>query len=230
MAVVLSSYSTLYNDANLKHYYPLDGDANDAKGTVNGTVGTVTFGTAYGTFTQGGTFNNNGWINFGTLDAQFPVTDSTWWCWAQTGDTSASWHSLWNKQDICTIAMYGGELRSYVWSSGSVVTTGKTISDNAWHFLVLTYKYNTSGGGKLYLDGSTTPVATFDTGTGTFYKITAGANATPTQYFKGCLDDIAYFDRVLTGAEINSYYTYTGAGASAALTGLIGEGMMPIFR
>jgi hypothetical protein len=205
----LANYSPLYNDANLKHYYPLDGNSNDAKGSVNGTDVNVTYNAAYGKFGQGASFAGNGVINFSTTDGDFPVTASTWWCWIKTSDVTTGYHSIFNKQDICTIATHGGELISYVWSPGNEIHTGQNINNGAWHFVVLTYQYNTVGGGKIYLDGNATPVATFNTGTGNFYKTTAGANSGPSQYFTGYLDELAFFDRVLTATEINNYYTGT---------------------
>lgn len=84
------------------------------------------------------------------------------------------------------------------------------LNNNAWRHIVYTYN-GTTATLLLYVDGSP------DTGTpdsgGTPTSVTSvgsvmiGANATPTNYFNGAIDDVRLWTRILSAAEVTDLYT-----------------------
>lgn len=96
---------------------------------------------------------------------------------------------------------------------GSVDDSTK-YNDGNWHFMVYTYKSSDSPQGRLYMDGVQT-----DTGTGSCSDLDDGAylilgaisdNSGQYQhnqhYFRGYVDEVAVFNRVLSATEILNIY------------------------
>ena len=74
-------YTPLYNDPSLVAYYRMQGNANDSKGSNNGTATNVAFGRPYGKFGQGASFKGNGTIavpDAASLDPTTAITVTMW--------------------------------------------------------------------------------------------------------------------------------------------------------
>lgn len=131
-----------------------------------------------------------------------------------------------------TISNYiGGTTNGGVISSNTV-----SVGINAWNHVAFTFD-DVTNTQTIYLNGtavSSTPGTTnspFTTGGGT---MGIGANTAGTQNLNGKIDDLAFFDTVLTQAEINTIITNGNNGISAipepsaALLG--GLGMLALLR
>lgn len=93
------------------------------------------------------------------------------------------------------------------------VNNPTVINDGNWHLLTLTYDGTTL---RMYVDAGTPSTTTSKTGS--WYNGTAdvvlGSRANGSGLFDGSLDDVAFFNRVLTAAEITSIYQGDGWAAS----------------
>ena len=216
----------LYDDPSLVAYYRMEGNANDSKGSINGTATSVTYGTSYGRFGQGSnfaapdssiSFGNNfnvgnrpftvvGWINMKTVSNRVIFGKK-----GDGHDVSPGWALYWQDRVGGTQTALGVNV-----SNGATgeLPYGHNYDTSAlagaWHHVAVVRGTNfwkvyldglddTEGGGtsnSLDLDNT---AAFFIGGNSGF----AASNAT----FDGSIDDVAFFDRALTAAEINSLYT-----------------------
>lgn len=104
--------------------------------------------------------------------------------------------------------------RTYGVSTNRVIAIGSSygstkLNDGNWHHLVWTRDIST-GAMKGYVDGNLTPEVT-GTSTGTFgsmFRIGAYTNAAGavSYYYEGLIDEVAYWDSLLTDAAITEIY------------------------
>jgi hypothetical protein len=105
-------------------------------------------------------------------------------------------------------------------SSGVVLQSSGTVSDDNWHLIALTFDQTTNGGLGLYIDGSldTTNQNTFPPGTtnnlawswpsGSAQQITLGlSHKTNWRPYDGALNDFRIYNRILKPAEIGQVFT-----------------------
>jgi hypothetical protein len=88
--------------------------------------------------------------------------------------------------------------------------TIKTVSDNKWHFVTVTYDQSASGGAAVFVDGV---LDLTNSNGGTAWATPAaeplqiGFSTDPTfRAYNGLLDDFRFYNRVLTASEITSVY------------------------
>lgn len=225
-------YSTpLFNDANLVAYYRLESDGTDTKGTQNLTVtGSPSFVAAkFGNGVDLGASNSTKYLNAGNnlgigsgncsisawvkIDTELSggamryefasVYDATTQIGYALGydDVDASVNKLRFYRKEFGIANYNSE---YTVSLGTV----------NWHHLVLTYDGSNING---YLDGSAvgTPYATSGNGSGStaLNEVNIGTykydNSGAYWLASAIIDDVAFFNRVLTPTEISNLYNGT---------------------
>ncbi len=214
-------YTTpLYSDANLVDYYRLEGNANDAKGSNNGTASNISYGTGYGKFGQGASFNgSNSTIITGSnsgVSGSGARSISLWfYCTTTTADValagygnySASgggWTLFANRDEGGT-----GALGLNIGGPGSVYTAAGAFSNDTWNQVVITYSGgNLSTGVKIYLNGVSQSFSVANDGTPNtqntpIYIGVAHANSN-FSYDDGYIDDVAFFSRVLTATEVAS--------------------------
>ena len=112
------------------------------------------------------------------------------------------------------------KLRCYTWNAGNSAVTfdgSNTLSASTWYHITMTY---TSGMTKVYLngvvDGSTaTQTGSLKTGNEPLYLGVQNYAGTFYSYLDGKLDDLRYFNRVLTVDEISLIYN-SGNGTEAS--------------
>jgi RHS repeat-associated protein len=120
--------------------------------------------------------------------------------------------------------LYGG----FTTSSGLVMNTSAgTVTDGKWHHVVLTAQTTSVS---LYLDGNLVRTASGGTvnTSESYVYIGAGHSATggpglPNQtdiYFTGSIDEVAFYPKTLTGAEVTAHYNAvkSSTGATPAVT------------
>lgn len=114
--------------------------------------------------------------------------------------------------------------------SGASITGASALSLNTWHHLVGTYDGTTL---RLYVDGvsvgSATPGAL--TLTGAFATIGVYPNTAPTVFFKGWMDEVAFYNANLSSGQVSSHYSAgTNAGADTYKSTILGDGPARFYR
>jgi hypothetical protein len=105
----------------------------------------------------------------------------------------------------------GGKPFCYINDTSYVEGTTNLGYAGAWHHIVLTYDYVTSGTSvmKMYVDGSlegttSNAVGPLTNSTAAFYIGARGGYSD--NYFNGLIDEVGYWSRTLTQAEVTSLY------------------------
>lgn len=93
------------------------------------------------------------------------------------------------------------------------IGSSAVINDGRWHFVAVTRAKN-SGAKQLYVDGVLQATGTTNTNTlRDNPRVAIGGNLLDdTNNFKGNIDEVQFYDRVLSGAEIQSIYNAGAAG------------------
>lgn len=215
----------LLSDGNLKGYYRLEGNDNDSSpSAAHGTLETaITYGLSYGIYTQGALFNgSSSRINFGADLASWKFTGSytiMGWVRKTSGDGAAKaiisnqydgagndkgWSVQLNTSNQL-IVTFG--LGSTGWT---VLTSSGTITvDGLWHHFAVRRNVNAY---EFFIDGISVGTATNSTA----YSYTPGTNScvigaaydpSYSKFWGGYIDDIAFFNRSLSNAEILTHST-----------------------
>ncbi len=145
----------------------------------------------------------------------FPSTDITAMFWMTSSDTSKAGTAL-----SYAVAGSDNEFLVYdykdlsIYVRGSSASTGVSANDGRWHHIAVTWR-SSDGTVRLYKDGSevytsiVAPGAEISDGGALVLgqeQDSVGGGFDPTQAFLGTIDEVAIFDRVLTGNEIRDYY------------------------
>ena len=219
---------SLFTDVNLKAYYRLEGNANDATANAhNGTDLNATYGTLYGRYGQGITYAN-GWSVIPDHVHFKPTTNFSVGAWIKTtsigderffvshyrdsGGQRAGW-------EIGTTAAgkFYGEMGIAGSGDGDVGNVAKvptcissaSINDGKWKFCVMTYDGSVQ---RLYVNGVAdgTTNTTITIGYHASNAVRIGADyyvGNPILGFTGSLDEIFIFNgTVLTAANIKTLY------------------------
>lgn len=206
----------LFTDSNLVSYWRMEGNSNDSKGTNNGSDISVTYGTQYGIFGQGGYYNGSAYTTIPDNAALSPATMTLAVWMNPTSIPSNSFNRIIDKRNgnygwhfgIKTDGGYNG----LYWEAGngSSISTwiwNYSLSINTWYFVVFTQTGTTVN---LYVNGvnAGTPALSGSTGI-------ANASGEPLYFGKGTdggqysgyCDDVSIFNRVLSASEIAQLYT-----------------------
>jgi len=220
--------SPLASDANLKGYWRFESGALTVDSSGNGRTLTAVSDPADGAGIFGGAvdldgndnynFNNHADFNVAgafSISAWVKHTSSPGFASVLTkggsgGDGTFS-YGLQITTNTCTANLWQSAGAGHM----SVVHTA-VINDGNWHHLCMTYDGTTL---KLYVDGvsasSTTKSGPWNNGTS---NIGIGARAGGTGFFTGSLDDVAFFNRLLSTTEVASIFR--GDGWPASVIGL----------
>ncbi len=217
--------------SGLTHWWPAEGNANDAADGANGTLQNgATF--AAGEVGQAFSFDGvNDSVSFGNTAGNFDTNDFTIDFWIRT--TAARIESIIEKWPTCgvssmwTIRIGGnvtGHLESEMFSDGSgnnanVIVSGRNVNDGVFHHVAYVRKGTNLA---FYIDG-TLDVSNNSVG---ITRINNSANLTAgrsvcvgvdgTSPFTGQLDEISIYSRALTLGEIQSIYNAASAGKCPA--------------
>ncbi len=219
--------ATVLSEPGLISYYTFDAsDATDSYGTNNGAlVGSVTFTNGPGGATNESLLlNGSSWINLGAVPA-FDLIDlvgGTVEAWVNPGwtnttglnddpvivadrDDSGSGGAVWD------IHMYKG--RNGIGNWNNIAYQSLSIPQaSGWHYLAVTFSGGAGFGATatttIYWDGQlvgslSQPVSYF---VGQTTQIGASDPSSPAQPWIGNIDEMALYNTVLSGADINSHY------------------------
>ena len=210
-------------------WWPGDGNAQDLMGENNGILtGGVTFtnGQVGPAFSLDG---NSGWVDVPNSDSLNPTGPFSVECWINASSQQFFPHSLivdkshgwtdgtgWGMQAFPdgTVAFFygvGGPLGLTNWFP--YVATSNSVLDNQWHHLAGVWtgtqlQIYEDGVLQSTLDQSVTPANnTRDVEIGRSW----GGGA-PTRFFHGLIDEVTYYNRALTAAEIESIFSAGSVG------------------
>lgn len=209
----LLNYPSLISDASLVGYYRFEGNSNATVIGPNGTDSNMTYAT--GKYGQAAVFNDvNGQINLGST---INLGSGSWsvCCWVKRTNAPGD-HSIVGQGDggspgsqvvftgLSTNDKMSVRFSTYDWEAA----LGTFPGDNIFHHYVFTY--NTSDNAmKLYRDGAlldSTTMAGDPSYSGK--NLTVGALRNQ-NFMDGQIDDLGFFTRVLTAAEILRLYQET---------------------
>jgi len=103
------------------------------------------------------------------------------------------------------IAFLGNNLVGGIYNSGWTYTPGVTLQSDVWKYVVLTYD---GANLILYIDGvigSSAPLVTTPSSGNSGIRIGRRADGTA-DYYKGCIDEVAIYNRALSADEIKAHY------------------------
>lgn len=218
MAAIELKETPLYNDSSLIGLWRLEGNGNDEKNTNNFTSTGVTYGTGYGVFGQGGSFD--GTVNsylIKTSFSGFPTTQFTISFWIKMSDDNCGVISYASSTSDNETLLYhtSGQFNIYV--KGAILATGVKFNDNVWTHCIFTWD-STTGLGKVYKNGILAYSGVLATGlsiTGGGALVigqeqdSVGGGFDGAQAMSGYIDDLALFNRVLSPKEIKDLYDGT---------------------
>jgi len=232
--LVLSLHSISQIPTNgLVGFYPFNANANDESGNANdgivfgATLTTDRFGIPNNAYSLNGTDNyidlSNNAANFNKTE----VSSLSFWIKSNT-DVAQSIFSISNATGVELTTVYIGNATSSLtdeiiltahgcsvdkYIAGFTSTQKDTLLDNNWHHIVILCDNISS---KIYLDNIMVSIScTYGTNNGHFGNIatpkyavigTRYANSAFGAFYKGAIDDIRFYDRVLTSNEISSLY------------------------
>ncbi len=217
-------------------YYAFDGNAND--GSVNSNDGTEHGGLSYVAGVYGQAVSLDGiddYISVADDDTLDLTTSGTISAWMKlgAGTPGLTYNSIVGK----AVGSSGGQVSyemvvsdrystttGYV-NNGSVNTSAQSntnLFDDTWHHAAFTWD---GSDGNLYIDGN---VANDHNGLGTGGFVNAftlyigrfNHTGQGVSYTQGLLDDIAIYDRALTGAEVGQIAAPVPEPATVALLGI----------
>jgi hypothetical protein len=212
VGVVISTVDMVdpFGDGSGKFLLKFNGDATDAGGLYNGTATSITYSS--GVFGECAVFNGS---SSGIVLPTGMLTSSAFTLsyWFKTTTLSGS-----NENDEMQISFRNatktieifttttGKISIGNWQGvGYAITLPTTITDGLFHNLVVSYTGTIIS---IYLDGILMVTQTYNMVSqaigNAIGKIDSG-----TRYFTGSMDQMRYFNRALTEAEVTACYTET---------------------
>jgi len=196
---------------NLLAYYNFNGDAKDSQGNYDASVSGATLtdgvgGDAY-------YFDGNDFIksNLNKLSMQNPASISFWFKTDKLVNGKAiHLENSYSSGNYATIRFYeDGNIRFYHrigWTTYGSIYINKDYADGVWHNYVVTWDGSTT---EVYYDGVSQKQASYSGSLnynslyigGTWYR----------DYFKGSLDEIKVYDKVLSASEVQDVYNEFGS-------------------
>jgi Concanavalin A-like lectin/glucanases superfamily/Secretion system C-terminal sorting domain len=202
-------------------YYPFNGNANDAAGTLNGTVNGATlttdrFGNANSAYSFDGVDDFIGTTGLAISQNQ-NWTISAWVKAASlsqagtfivlNGFSTASAGNGYAMTVLNADNTGAGNVFKLHYPGQVLVNSGFTFSNiNTWHYVVITRDINAIG--KMYFDGilsATTTTASINP-TGGDFRI---GSATNNGFWDGAIDEVKVYNNALTDAQVQAEYAAT---------------------
>ena len=183
------------------------GGTTTADASGNGNMATLVGATwTTGKYGQGLAFNGSNQYVTGT-DIDFPSGPFTLSGWFQTGAVGprkilSKYLSSTNQIYVMTLANGGVLAGLYDGTDSQEVQTSQSYVDNIWHHFALVVTGTTL---ELFIDGVSQGTDTHDNSLPVNNEVwNIGRRADNVQYFQGALDEIKFYNKALTSAEILS--------------------------
>lgn len=215
----------ILNDGSGIALYRLDNNILDASGNYNGTTSTnVSFTTARKLGTHSGVFGGNATITIPTIKNSYPFTVAAW------ATDNSSWDPASGQREIMNLSIAGQRISLGIvdWDSDntpdialfyggtnhwtSPIDFANRGSDQ-WHHIVWTIPGNNDSNHKIYVDGVSKTMVNRGGGHGGTAGWRIGSNAdNNSEFWNGNIDQVRFFNRVLTASEVQSLYTLENVG------------------
>ena len=205
MAVELSSYPTLYNDANLVAYWKFEGNSNSTVGSKTGTDTNITYNASYGKFGQGALFNgSSSFISETTCNVASAITYQVWLYMTALPGTGALYQPMTQGNSAVEMFFYNNAgVQNIGFSPGAMIAY--TLPLNQWFLYTITNVVGANGT-KFYVNGSLVGQGTGATPPSDTGAFLFGKHPSAGRYYNGRMDEPQIYSRVLTAAEILAYY------------------------
>ena len=201
----------VFGDGSCLSLYQLDNNPNSTPTNNPGNgvwAGTAVYGA--GKFGNAAVFNGSKRINlnFSMGSLPSPGYNASLSAWFKTTSTSSGF--IISYRDPVYFSLFllnNGDVQSTFYAS-SVTGTNAAVNDGNWHNIIAT---NNGSSIVIYIDGVVKGTAAGSTNLGNnagFNAIGGRANV-GASYINGSVDQVRFFNRVLTGAEITSLQTET---------------------
>ncbi len=234
-------------DSGLAGYWKLDDGSGTsaADASTNGNTGTLTNGPTWTTGQIGGAVSfdgSNDCIDVGTTSQfQFANTSFTVTGWFKSGpsDTGGVFMAQGGAIGVggwyvglqpSTAGQLVGTIKNTDSQQSSKVQTTGGMNDNQWHHFAVIITTNTStytgNNIVIYADGTARPVTSNSDSTSGGYQIPSVSAKIGTRnncsdtFFKGSLDEVRVYNRVLSSDEVSNLYRLTApTGTDTSLKG-----------
>lgn len=210
---VSSSIVDIFKDGSGIALYKLDGNANDAGGTYNGTPSNITYTT--GKIGQAAVFNGSS----SAILASPKLAESgayTISVWTKFNSTNQGFIRQGVTGDIafdCGVNSSGNPYLASYYGSDWVAKGNSVLSSGQWYHIA--YVFNYGGAFSIYVNGAMDTIsytygsANFpnNSTTATIFSIGGASFAYNSAYFfSGALDSIRIYNRALSAAEVQAIY------------------------
>jgi hypothetical protein len=211
--------TTLFADANLKSYYRLTGNSNDAKGSNNGTDTSVSYGATFGKYGQGASFNGS--TSKITMSAPMVVSNNFSLCGWVYINTFAQAGTFWGiggtGSNLGYFCCVGGATTDSAGSHLVInfpgvgwVDTGFVLTVTTWTHIAM---IRSGGTTQCYVNGvaqgSSTGSAPQAPNGSAALGVTSTAGST-SSFLNGYLDEPAFFDKALSTTELATLMRESG--------------------
>lgn len=198
--------------SNLVHYWPFNGNTNDAVGAINAvntgaTLTTDRFGNANSAYYFDGTGVNMSIAQAGNFDTSTSFTFNAWIKTSGTTGTIVRTDAGWGNGWFVRLVSDG---KIEIWERSYSAVSASNYNDGNWH--MVTYVRDITGlKGTLYVDGA--KVCTFSMSEGVRDVVNAnthffGVSGEDTEYYTGSMDEVRLYNKALTDAEVAALYQY----------------------
>jgi hypothetical protein len=221
----MSAYSDLIlATSGLLGYWRLGEGAGtnvvDAFGSLDGTSVNATLGATGAIFGDADTaYTFNGTTAYATLtnDATLQLTTGSMEFWMKQG-VFGGFGGVCLKQFSYNIFSNEDKVILYDFGTDTIRDTLVTVSDNAWHHVVLTFQSGVSDGTLIYVDGALELTTSF-TQTSEVSAVSIGAGSPAgDQKRPGSLDEVAIYSGILTAVQVAAHYDMGVNGPSSGYT------------
>ena len=224
--------ATAIVSSGLVAYYPFSGNAVDGSGQgYHGEIYTATLTTdMHGTSNQAYDFDPDDGDN-DYIEIDNPVEDnfsiSFWFQSTQNLGTTTNWYTGKGLVDAKTgadqndfgVGLGLGKVMFGTGNPDTTITTTATFNDGEWYHAVAT-RTKATGSLKLYIQGAEVASGSGNTntlGAPTVMRI-ASSPEYNTEFFKGKIDDVRLYNRVLNLTEIQELYFSTASKREGSIT------------
>jgi hypothetical protein len=203
----------LFEDNSGVALYPLSNNANDISGSYNGTwVGNENY--ANGIIGTGASFDGNSRIKLIDLTSLWNNGGFTLSLWFNSSDIVNFRNILstdnGDGEGCIRVEQYNSKQMNIIGDTGSDLVSNKfyNLQENVWYHLVIladgvNYKLNSYLNAELGADPNQTLRSDLQV-----FSFTLGIGYDTGRYFKGIIDQVRVFNRLLTPTEIKTIYNY----------------------
>ncbi|MEK9180211.1 MAG: LamG domain-containing protein [Patescibacteria group bacterium] len=212
--------TTLFSDANLISYYRMEGNSNDARGSNDGSDIDVSYGSRYGKFNQGASFNGiSSYITknnpIGLPIGNGDITITGWIYFTANQSSGISGYVSWGAESSNQMAGLGfgppGPNGLFWLGYINDASVSWSYATGTWYMVSATYTAS-SKQVQFYTNGSAQGSAVTLSNTpnvGSVFLNIGKQRPGNGIYLEGYADDVAIFSRVLSANEILDLYIGT---------------------